>query len=392
MKGMKVIVACSGGPDSMALLDLCRKEGYEIAIAHVNYKKRESADRDEQIVRDYGRKYALKVYVDYPVWNHKGNFQAWARDVRYAFFEKCAKNFDCCQIEVAHQMDDVLETYLFQEKTHRIPNCYGIAKESWRHDLMIHRPLLNQTKEDLMNYCLTHQIPFGIDESNLEDDYTRNQIRHHDLNVYTKEEKIALFEKIEKKNDELNKKREDARAFLCGNWMVSDLLKEKDASFILDEYLYQKTHHHYALKHLQALLQQIEKDCLIDLKAYELESFHQKLYCQRKKKEEEIVLESIEYKDYGSFQLKESGQIIEGFYVKEEDFPLTIRSAKDGDRIQLRWGTKKLSRFFIDRKIPKIERKNWKVVVNRKEKVIFVPRIGCDVEHFSIQPTAFMVQ
>lgn len=170
------------------------------------------------------------------------------------------------------------------------------------------------------------------------------------------------------------------------------MLKEKEAALILDEYLYQKTNQHYALKHLQALLLQIEKDCLIDLKEYELESFHQKLYCQRKRKAETIVLESIEYKDYGSFQLKESGQTIEGFYVNEADFPLTIRSVKAGDRIQLRWGTKKLSRFFVDRKISKIDRKNWKVVVNRKDKVIFVPGIGCDVKHFSTQPTAFMVQ
>ena len=48
---MRVIVACSGGPDSMALLDICRKKGYEIAVAHVNYKKRETANRDEKIVR-----------------------------------------------------------------------------------------------------------------------------------------------------------------------------------------------------------------------------------------------------------------------------------------------------------------------------------------------------
>ncbi len=392
MKDMKRIIACSGGPDSMALLDLCRQQGDTLAIAHVNYKKRESADRDEQIVRDYGRKYDIPVYVDYPQWNHKGNFQAWARDVRYAFFEQCAKDFGASQIEVAHQLDDVLETYLFQIKSHRIPACYGIAKKSWRKGLLIHRPLLEKTKEELMNYCVSHHIPFGIDESNLEDDYTRNQIRHHELNTYTKEEKLDLLKTLQEKNKELQKRREAACSFLSKEWSVSDLLKEKEASFLLDEYLYQKTKRHYALKHLEALLIQIQKDCLIDLKDYQLESFHQRLYCQKKEKDEVIVLESIQYKDYGSFQLKESGKTIEGFYVSEEDFPLTVRSVQAGDRIQLRWGTKKLSRFFVDRKIPKILRKNWKVVTNRKGKVIFVPGIGCDVEHFCTQPSAFMVQ
>mgnify|MGYP002237851249 CR=1 FL=1 len=85
MVGMRVIVACSGGPDSMALLDICRQKGYEIAVAHVNYKKRETANRDEKIVRQYCENYGIPCFVDEPTWDHVGNFQAWARDVRYDF-------------------------------------------------------------------------------------------------------------------------------------------------------------------------------------------------------------------------------------------------------------------------------------------------------------------
>lgn len=83
---MKRIIACSGGPDSMALLDLCRKQGDILAIAHVNYKKRDSADRDEQIVRNYGRKYDIPVYVDYPQWNHKRKFSSLGKGCSLCFF------------------------------------------------------------------------------------------------------------------------------------------------------------------------------------------------------------------------------------------------------------------------------------------------------------------
>ena len=92
----KCVVACSGGPDSMALLDQLNKQG-------------DTADRDEKIVKEYCKKYDIPVRVLYPV-HEKGNFQAWARDVRYAFFEEVADEFDTKLLYVAHQMDDVIET------------------------------------------------------------------------------------------------------------------------------------------------------------------------------------------------------------------------------------------------------------------------------------------
>lgn len=389
---MKVIVACSGGPDSMALLDQCRKKGYDLAVAHVNYKKRDTADRDEKIVQDYCNQYKILMYVDYPEWNHVGNFQAWARDVRYDFFERCASDFDAKQIEVAHQMDDVLETYIFQMQSHRIPACYGIAEKSNRHGYWIDRPLLAYTKADLQKYCEKNCIPFGIDESNLEDDYTRNKIRHHTLNTYTREEKEALFQKIIEKNQYLEQKRKEANQFLEGDWTVLDLLKEKEPSFVFDVYLSKHTHQHYGKKHLESLLEQIQKDCHIDLGEYELESFHNQLYCLKKEKRKNMVLNSIEFKDYGLFSFQKTGKTIEGMTLSAKDFPLTIRTAKPGDKIHLRFGTKKVSRFFVDRKIPKIYRERWLLVENSLGNVIFVPGIGCDVEHFSSKPTAFMVQ
>ena len=158
----KCVVACSGGPDSMALLDQLNKQGKDIVVAHVNYKHRDTADRDEKIVKEYCKKYDIPVRVLYPV-HEKGNFQAWARDVRYAFFEEVADEFDTKLLYVAHQMDDVIETYLFQKNRNMICDWYGLKEKSVRHGYQIVRPLLNFTKSELQQYCNDNGVSFGID-------------------------------------------------------------------------------------------------------------------------------------------------------------------------------------------------------------------------------------
>lgn len=391
MVGMRVIVACSGGPDSMALLDICRKKGYEIAVAHVNYKKRETANRDEKIVRQYCENYGIPCFVDEPTWDHVGNFQAWARDVRYDFFIDCAKRFSTKQIEVAHQMDDCLETYVFQKQSGRLPGCWGIQEKMLRKGFWIERPLLGYTKAELAEYCDKARVPYGIDESNLSDDYTRNRIRHHILANYSQEDKVALMEKIRKENADLEMQREKADAFLKSDWTCSQLIKEQ-SPFVLERFLYQNCHQHLAMKHVASLWKQIQSDCLIDLGDYTLESFHDHLYCEKKQEAFQLFLPALEYKSYGPFSLCEKGKVIEGMNLQSGDFPLCIRTVKEGDKIALRFGTKKLSRFFVDRKIPKTWRKKWLVVENAEKVIIFVPGIGCDVQHFSTHPNAFMIQ
>ena len=85
LKQHKMVIACSGGPDSMALFALCLDQGIDVVVAHVNYHKRETADRDEQIVKNFALQHNVPVCVLHPVYE-SGNFQNWAREVRYQFF------------------------------------------------------------------------------------------------------------------------------------------------------------------------------------------------------------------------------------------------------------------------------------------------------------------
>ena len=78
--------------------------------------------------------------------------------------------------------------------------------------------------------------------------------------------------------------------------------------------------------------------------------------------------------------------------MAESDFPLTVRSWQAGDSIRLRFGRKSVHRFFIDRRIPLWKRASWPVVLNASGAVILVPGLGCDVDHYSIKPTLYVIE
>ena len=112
-------MAVSGGPDSMFLLDKMRLEGFNLVVAHVNYKKRENSDYDEKLVKNYCQKYSLlcEVYqVKGSEYNSISNFQDQARQIRYDFFQKLADKYQTKYIVVAHHLNDHLETFLLQKK------------------------------------------------------------------------------------------------------------------------------------------------------------------------------------------------------------------------------------------------------------------------------------
>ena len=379
----KCVVACSGGPDSMALLDQLNKQGKDIVVAHVNYKHRDTADRDEKIVKEYCKKYDIPVRVLYPV-HEKGNFQAWARDVLYAFFEEVADEFDTKLLYVAHQMDDVIETYLFQKNRNMICDWYGLKEKSVRHGYQIIRPLLNFTKSELQQYCNDNGVSFGIDESNLTNHYTRNVIRHTQIEKMDRNEKEEWILKIQNENDFWQIKREGIEDFLK-NWNkdVDSLLNQEDAWLCLDTFLFQALSHHFSRKYMEELCVQLKGNVLIEIENHLLERHNEKLYLMPKPQNVYYTLNELEYKDYKEFSIMNQGQTIESFSVEASDFPLVVRHVKVNDVISMRFGNKNVHRFFVDRKICKIYRKYWLVVENNAGKVIFVPGLGCDVEHYS---------
>lgn len=380
---LKCVVACSGGPDSMALLDQLNKQGRDIVVAHVNYKHRDTADRDENIVKEYCQKYGIPVRVCYPI-HEKGNFQAWARDVRYGFFEEVADEFDTKLLYVAHQMDDVIETYFFQKKRNMICDYYGLKQESSRHGYKIIRPLLSYTKAELQMYCVENGVSFGIDESNLTNHYTRNVIRHTQIEKMSRKEKEEWILKIEEENAVWKKQRNQINLFLKGwNYDIQLLLNQENAWLYLDSFLFNTLHHHFSRKYMEELCIQLKSNVLIEIENYLLERHNNKLYFLPKPRDVNYKLNALKIGEYEDFTILSQGNRIEGFSVEASDFPLIIRRVRANDSIKMRFGNKNVHRFFVDRKISKIQRKYWLVVENKLGHVIFVPGLGCDVEHYS---------
>ena len=386
----RVVVACSGGPDSMALLDWCQRQGLDVVVAHVDYQKRDTAARDREIVQTYCRKKGIPFYVHKPVYV-KGNFQDWARTVRYDFFEQVAEEVGAETIYVAHQMDDVIETYLFQKENGRLADTYGIASVQ-RHGLQISRPFLTKEKKELEAYCQQNHIPYGIDETNLQDHYTRNRIRHQKVETLTRREKEAMLREIERENERLCACRNQASAFWEKDGSFSGLSQEKEAWFFLEWKIRETTGHHISRKQSVSLLEQLAHGACVCVNGFWFQVVQDRLVFKKAVSISPVRLEQIEYKNYGHFSLRPAGKTIESVDIQESDWPVVIRPVHPGDKIRLRYGTKKVSRFLIDRKIPEIERKGWLVIENKDQTVIFVPGIGCDINHYSEKANVFMIQ
>jgi tRNA(Ile)-lysidine synthase len=177
------IIAVSGGPDSMCLLNKYKHR--DICVCHVNYLKRESSNRDEEIVRNYCLKNNIKLevlrvseemYRDYKKM-YGNNFECVARNIRYDFFITNLKKYNAKYILVGHNYNDHLETaYSMMEKKSKAL-YYGIMQVSGRKDTIILRPIMNMYKADTEKYCKKHNVPYGIDETNFDPKYTRNRIR-----------------------------------------------------------------------------------------------------------------------------------------------------------------------------------------------------------------------
>lgn len=179
MRGASVLVAVSGGPDSIALLhillSLREKLNLRLALGHVNYGLRGvDSDLDERLVRDYAETYELPIFVYCPR-NAKGKNEAMLRDIRYRFFERIATEERCDIVATAHTEDDQAETILI--RLLRGTGHEGLAGIRPRRDRYI-RPLLGRTKAELVRFLKDENLSYREDASNHDTDILRNRIRH----------------------------------------------------------------------------------------------------------------------------------------------------------------------------------------------------------------------
>ena len=178
----RVLVAVSGGPDSVVLLDALHREGGSVVVAHCNFHLRgEASDGDAEFVKGLSEKYQVPYYqVDFDTEKEareRGvSIEMAARDLRYEWFERVADEADCELIAVAHNADDVVETFFLNlTRGAGLQGLSGMAELRGR----VVRPLLQVSRKQIMEYIAENELDYRIDATNLDTIYTRNKIRHN---------------------------------------------------------------------------------------------------------------------------------------------------------------------------------------------------------------------
>lgn len=176
----RFLAAVSGGPDSMVMLHLLLQLGFDLKAVHVNYRKRGADSKsDEELVRDYCDQLGMEVLVAdgsaVSTASPGGNFQNRARQFRIALFSKEQKRSGAEGVFLGHHREDQIET-LFQRMLR------GAAPENWqgmkyREGIWI-RPLLETSRNAIIEYALQYEVPYRIDQTNLESDFARNSLRN----------------------------------------------------------------------------------------------------------------------------------------------------------------------------------------------------------------------
>lgn len=176
-----ILVGVSGGIDSVVLLDLLDKGGYNFVIAHCNFQLRgEESDGDERLVVELARKYDVPLFkttfdtADYAQ-EKKISIEMAARDLRYQWFEEMRVTHHCDFIAVAHHRDDQIETFFLNLA--RGTGLNGLTGMKPINGKVV-RPLLFASRNEIEKYRHEHFLEFREDGSNASLDYQRNKIRH----------------------------------------------------------------------------------------------------------------------------------------------------------------------------------------------------------------------
>ncbi len=180
-KEQTILLAVSGGIDSMILCDLFLKSNFKFAIAHCNFHLRgEESNRDERFVREYAQKNNIKIHVKdfdtYSYMKEKGkSMQVSAREMRYKWFYELLKEEGYSYIATGHHIDDSIETFFMNIlRGTGIAGLHGILQKV---NLVVH-PLLFTNRAEIVNYQKSNNLEFVEDSSNATTKYTRNKIRH----------------------------------------------------------------------------------------------------------------------------------------------------------------------------------------------------------------------
>lgn len=181
LKDSKLLVAVSGGIDSIVLVHFLKQLDYDVAIAHCNFGLRgEESDGDEEFIKSYASENNIEIFVtrfdtmSFAA-DNKLSIQVAARQLRYIWFDQLLEENNLNYLLTAHHLDDNIETFLINfTRGTGLEGLTGIPQQNGN----VVRPLLPFTRKEIENYALENNITWREDSSNTSDKYLRNKLRH----------------------------------------------------------------------------------------------------------------------------------------------------------------------------------------------------------------------
>lgn len=400
-----LIIAVSFGPDSMALLDIISKNypNNKIVCAHVHHNHRKESDTESEMLNEFCKKRNL-IFEFMKIKSYKNNkfTEEEARFKRYDFFESLIKKYNSNFLFTAHHGDDLIETILMRiSRGSSLKGYCGILPISKRKHYNLIRPLLFVTKQDLLEYCSHNDISYAVDNSNMDDVYTRNRYRKYIL-PYLKQENPSIHKQFLKFSTVLSEYDEYFDKLVsnlyptivsCNEINIDKLLEYDNliVKRIIMKYLYDNygenitnVSHDNILSILTLINKNKPSGKIVLPGKKTLVRSYNKLYFDM----------SLKYNDY-CFVFDGYEKLPNGFTLEQINslenttnfitalsrndlcLPLYVRNVINGDKIEVLGlnGSKKIHDIFITEKIPKESRSNYPVLTDSSGKIIWLPGI-----------------
>ncbi len=400
-----IVVAVSGGPDSMCLLDVLLKLEKEynlnLIVAHLNHNLRSESEEEalfvEKIAKNNGCIFEFKKLESLP----KSNTEEEARKKRYEFLEEIVIKYKANFLMTAHHGDDLIETILMRlTRGSNFSGYKGFKKITDKKNYQLIRPLIYLTKEEIINYNKEKNLEYRIDKTNQSEDYTRNRFRKK-IVPFLHQENPKVHQKFLKFSEELDR--------------IEAYLEKKTKTVLTSIYDFDKVNLHkfkeldfvFQIRVIDDMLKKEYQD-----KIYLLNDTHQKMIFnlienKSPNKRINLPLDKILQKSYHYLYFDNSHEPIKKEYILKDSIilnnqekiiklttssilksnnllrlnsneialPLKVRTRKKGDIIKLKNlnYTKKLKDIFIDEKVPLEKRNNWPVITDANDVILWIP-------------------
>ncbi|MEW6773453.1 MAG: tRNA lysidine(34) synthetase TilS [Bacteroidota bacterium] len=415
-----LLVAVSGGVDSVVLTDLLHQAGHSFAIAHCNFSLRgKESDDDEAFVVNLSKKYqclCFTIRFDTMAYaqRHSLSIQMAARELRYQWLNEILKMYQMKYLLTAHHLNDNVENILLHQiKGTGIKGLTGIPIKQNN----IVRPLLPFTKDEILQYAREHQLSYRDDSSNTSDKYQRNYIR---LNVIPhlqqlQPQLLKVFEKniqhfSEAKNFIDTATQNTLKEVIQTNkdiiklnrfQLADSIISHPQGHFILFEYLSQFDFNDSQIKDILRHLSDNKVGLHFHSKTYNLYFDRNDILilpCKSEIFHTEYIAHNIDelnlYNNKYSFEIIVNSSDVnlkeKNIYYINADalaFPLKIRKWKNGDKFML-FGTnylKKLSDIFVDKKVPLYLKNKIDLFCNDNGDIFWISDLGLIHQKYKVE-------